>query len=143
MSKRIPHAVVIGTSMIGLGISHNFFLSLGLMFLAGWGTIAMAATCNTIIQLSVPDVLRSAIVREQSAELEIWQGVNQLCECHGTIAGRDAAARYDRHIDHHVRSDTGLARGRRQRTRVILLVYRLDELLVRLAQLHRAFDLAR
>ena len=28
------------------------------MFVIGWGTISMAATCNTIIQLTVPDVLR-------------------------------------------------------------------------------------
>jgi hypothetical protein len=31
------------------------------MFLAGWGTISMAATCNTLIQLSVPDVLRGRV----------------------------------------------------------------------------------
>jgi hypothetical protein len=32
------------------------------MFLAGWGTISMAATCNTIIQMTVPDVLRGRVM---------------------------------------------------------------------------------
>ena len=61
MRRLLVGAAVIGISMIGLGISRNLFLSLGLMFLAGWGTIAMAATCNTIIQLTVPDVLRGRV----------------------------------------------------------------------------------
>ena len=61
MRRLLVGAAVIGISMIGLGISRNLFLSLGLMFLAGWGTIAMAATCNTLIQLNVPDVLRGRV----------------------------------------------------------------------------------
>jgi MFS family permease len=61
MRRLLVGAGVIGISMIGLGISRNLFLSLGLMFLAGWGTIAMAATCNTLIQLNVPDVLRGRV----------------------------------------------------------------------------------
>ncbi len=32
------------------------------MFIIGWGTISMAATCNTIIQLTVPDVLRGRVM---------------------------------------------------------------------------------
>jgi len=32
------------------------------MFIIGWGTISMAATCNTIIQLNVPDVLRGRVM---------------------------------------------------------------------------------
>jgi MFS family permease len=55
-------AAVVGVSMIGLGISRSFPISLGLMFLAGWGTISMAATCNTIIQMTVPDVLRGRVM---------------------------------------------------------------------------------
>jgi hypothetical protein len=31
------------------------------MFIAGWGPISMAATCNTLIQLSVPDILRGRV----------------------------------------------------------------------------------
>jgi hypothetical protein len=32
------------------------------MFLVGWGTIAMAATANTLIQLRVPDELRGRVM---------------------------------------------------------------------------------
>jgi MFS family permease len=54
-------AGAVGVSMIGLGLSTWLPLSLALMFLAGWGTISMAATCNTLIQLRVPDVLRGRV----------------------------------------------------------------------------------
>jgi hypothetical protein len=33
-----------------------------MMFVVGWGMIAMAATSNTIIQLTVPDVLRGRVM---------------------------------------------------------------------------------
>jgi MFS family permease len=55
-------AAVVGVGMIGLGASRWFPASLALMFVVGWGTIAMAATCNTIIQLTVPDVLRGRVM---------------------------------------------------------------------------------
>jgi len=61
MLRLLAGAVTIGISMVGLGLSRSLPLSLGLMFLAGWGTISMAATCNTLIQLSVPDVLRGRV----------------------------------------------------------------------------------
>jgi MFS family permease len=61
MRRLLVGATVIGVSMAALGISRNLYVSLGLMFLAGWGTIAMAATCNTLIQLNVPDVLRGRV----------------------------------------------------------------------------------
>jgi MFS family permease len=61
MRRLLTGALVVGVSMACLGISRNLYLSLGLMFLAGWGTIAMAATCNTLIQLNVPDVLRGRV----------------------------------------------------------------------------------
>jgi len=62
MGLLLVGAAVVGVSMIGLGISRSFPISLGLMFLAGWGTISMAATCNTIIQMTVPDVLRGRVM---------------------------------------------------------------------------------
>ena len=61
MRRLLVGAAVIGLSMIGLGLSRWLPLSLGLMFLAGWGTISMAATCNTLIQLRVPDILRGRV----------------------------------------------------------------------------------
>jgi MFS family permease len=62
MGRLLMGAAVVGISMIGLGVSRSFPISLGLMFLAGWGTISMAATCNTIIQLTVPDALRGRVM---------------------------------------------------------------------------------
>jgi MFS family permease len=61
MSRLLTGAAVIGIAMFGLGLSRSLPISLGLMFLAGWGTISMAATCNTLIQLNVPDVLRGRV----------------------------------------------------------------------------------
>ncbi len=61
MLRLLAGAATIGIAMVGLGLSRSLPLSLGLMFLAGWGTISMAATCNTLIQLSVPDVLRGRV----------------------------------------------------------------------------------
>jgi MFS family permease len=55
-------AAACGVAMVGLGISRFVPLSLVLMFVAGWGVIAMAATTNTIIQLTVPDVLRGRVM---------------------------------------------------------------------------------
>ena len=61
MLRLLAGAATIGIAMVGLGLSRSLPLSLGLMFLAGWGTISMAATCNTLIQLSVPDALRGRV----------------------------------------------------------------------------------
>ena len=55
-------AALVGLGMVGLGLSRWLPLSLAMMFVAGWGAISMAATANTMIQLSVPDVLRGRVV---------------------------------------------------------------------------------
>ncbi len=55
-------ALLMGLADIALGISRLFPLSLALMFLAGLGGIAMAATANTTIQLTVPDGLRGRVM---------------------------------------------------------------------------------
>ena len=62
MGRLLAGAAAIGIAMIGVGLSRSVPISLGLMFLAGWGLISMAATCNTIIQLAVPDVLRGRVM---------------------------------------------------------------------------------
>jgi predicted MFS family arabinose efflux permease len=62
MSRLFVGAVLVGLAMIGVGISQSLWLSLAMMFVAGWGGIAMAATANTTIQLAVPDVLRGRVV---------------------------------------------------------------------------------
>jgi len=55
-------ALAIGVGMVGLGLTTYLPFSFGLMFVAGWGVIAMAATTNTYIQLRVPDVLRGRVM---------------------------------------------------------------------------------
>jgi len=62
MGRLLAGAAAIGIAMVGVGLSRSVPISLGLMFLAGWGLISMAATCNTIIQLAVPDILRGRVM---------------------------------------------------------------------------------
>jgi MFS family permease len=62
MRLLVVGAAAVGVGMIGLGISRVLGVSMLLMFLAGWGVIAMAATTNTIIQLNVPDILRGRVM---------------------------------------------------------------------------------
>ncbi len=51
-------AIVLGVGEIGLGFSGLFPVSMALMVAVGFGAILMAATANTVIQLTVPDGLR-------------------------------------------------------------------------------------
>jgi predicted MFS family arabinose efflux permease len=55
-------AAAIGLAMIGLGVSRLLPISLVLMLVTGWGVIAMAATTNTLIQLTTPDALRGRVM---------------------------------------------------------------------------------
>ena len=55
-------ALVLGLSEVVLGTSHTFALSILAMFIGGVGAIAMAATANTVIQLTVPDQLRGRVM---------------------------------------------------------------------------------
>ena len=55
-------AMVLGAASILLALSTNFALSLLLMVFIGAGGIAMAATANATIQLSVPDGLRGRVM---------------------------------------------------------------------------------
>jgi MFS family permease len=55
-------AGAVGTSVACLGLSRSLPISLLLMVGAGWGLIAMAATTNTTIQLTVPDELRGRVM---------------------------------------------------------------------------------
>ena len=55
-------ALTLGVAEIILGVSRTYALSIVLMFFAGVGAISMAATCNTVIQLAVPDQLRGRVM---------------------------------------------------------------------------------
>jgi glycerol-3-phosphate dehydrogenase len=62
-----PSVIVLGSLTMGLaevvlGLSRWYPLSLAMMLVAGLGGIAMAATANTTIQLSVPDELRGRVM---------------------------------------------------------------------------------
>jgi MFS family permease len=62
MMRLISGTFVAGVGLLLLSLSSSFGPDLVLMFVIGWGTISMAATCNTIIQLNVPDVLRGRVM---------------------------------------------------------------------------------
>ena len=64
-------AIVLGVGEIGLGFSGIFSVSMALMVAVGFGAILMAATANTVIQLTVPDGLRG---RAMSVYTTIFAG---------------------------------------------------------------------
>lgn len=51
-----------GLGVLGVGFSSMLPLSMALMALVGWSTVAIGATTNTIIQLTVPDALRGRVM---------------------------------------------------------------------------------
>jgi MFS family permease len=54
--------LILGVASIALAVSRVFPVSLGLMVIVGFGSILMAATGNTTIQLAVPDQLRGRVM---------------------------------------------------------------------------------
>jgi MFS family permease len=62
MRMLLAGTTAVGLGMVGLGLSAWLPAGLLLMTLAGWGTIAMAATANTTIQLTTPDALRGRVM---------------------------------------------------------------------------------
>ena len=55
-------AITLGIGEIALAASSSFGISLIAMFFVGVGGISMAATANTVVQLSVPDRLRGRVM---------------------------------------------------------------------------------
>jgi MFS family permease len=55
-------AFLLGVAEVVTGVSQVFVLSLVAMAIVGVGTILMAATANTVIQLRVPDALRGRVM---------------------------------------------------------------------------------
>jgi MFS family permease len=55
-------AILLGAASFALAFTRDFPVALGLMFLVGFGSILMAATGNTTIQLAVPDHLRGRVM---------------------------------------------------------------------------------
>ena len=61
-SRLASGALILGVASVALALFQVFPLSLGLMFLVGFGAILMAATGNTTIQMAVPDHLRGRVM---------------------------------------------------------------------------------
>jgi MFS family permease len=51
-----------GIGVLGAGFSSLLPLSMVLLAIVGWSTVAIGATSNTIIQLTVPDMLRGRVM---------------------------------------------------------------------------------
>ncbi|CAN5746903.1 MFS transporter [soil metagenome] len=62
LGRALLGAAVIGAATTATAFSGWLPASLVLMFIVGWGLIAMAATTNTIIQLTTPDGLRGRVM---------------------------------------------------------------------------------
>jgi MFS family permease len=86
MMRLIAGAAIAGVGLIVLSLSSVFWMDLVLMYIIGWGTISMAATCNTIIQLNVPDVLRGRVM---SVYTTLFAGTTPIG---GLFSGAVAAA---------------------------------------------------
>ena len=89
------------------------------------------------------DVLRAAVVGEHPAQFQIRQLVHQLRELQRSLVGRHAASRADGDVDDDVGGDAELFGGIREVLRVLRIVDRLHERLVRFADRHRASNLVR
>ena len=55
-------ALILGAASLALAVTREFPVALVLMVLIGFGSILMAATGNTTIQLAVPDHLRGRVM---------------------------------------------------------------------------------
>jgi MFS family permease len=78
-------AGVFGVALVLLSLSRSLPVSLILMVVLGWGVIAIAATTNTLIQLTVPDELRGRVM---SVYTTVFAGSTPLG---GLFAGAVAA----------------------------------------------------
>ncbi len=78
--------VLIGVAVLGVGLSSTVPVSVVLMGIVGWSTVAIGATTNTIIQLSVPDDLRGRVM---SVYTTVFAGTTPV----GSILAGAAASR--------------------------------------------------
>ena len=79
-------AAVLGASLMALAVIKNELVALPVMLLLGWSVIAIAATTNTLIQMTVPDRLRGRVM---SIYTTVFAGSSPIG---GLIAGAIAAA---------------------------------------------------
>jgi MFS family permease len=62
LRRALIGATTFGLALVGLGLVAILPVSLALMAVLGWSMISLAATTNTLIQLSVPDALRGRVM---------------------------------------------------------------------------------
>ena len=79
-------AAALGCALAAVSFVQEFALALPLMVVVGWSVIAMAASTNTMVQLTVPDELRGRVV---SIYTTIFAGSTPIG---GLIAGSIAGA---------------------------------------------------
>ncbi|MCL4500418.1 MAG: MFS transporter [Deltaproteobacteria bacterium] len=48
--------------LMGLGLCHNYYVALALIFISGFGMVTQLSTGNSLLQLNVPDELRGRIM---------------------------------------------------------------------------------
>jgi MFS family permease len=61
-TRLVTGTLILGVASVALATTRVFPVALGLMVIAGFGSILMAATGNTTIQLAVPDQLRGRVM---------------------------------------------------------------------------------
>jgi MFS family permease len=75
-----------GIGVLGAGMSSMLLVSMALLALVGWSTVAIGATSNTIIQLAVPDALRGRVM---SVYTTVFAGATPIGSLlMGGLAGR-------------------------------------------------------
>jgi MFS family permease len=75
-----------GLGVLGVGFSPVLVVSMALMAMVGWSTVAIGATSNTIIQLAVPDALRGRVM---SVYTTVFAGATPIGSLlMGGLAGR-------------------------------------------------------
>lgn len=82
----VTGSAVLGASLMVLGTISIEVLALPVMLLLGWSVIAIAATTNTLIQMTVPDRLRGRVM---SIYTTVFAGSSPIG---GLLAGAIAAA---------------------------------------------------
>jgi MFS family permease len=82
----VTGAAVLGASLVILAVVESAIIALPVMLVLGWAVIAIAATTNTLIQMTVPDRLRGRVM---SVYTTVFAGSSPIG---GLIAGAIAAA---------------------------------------------------
>ncbi|MFI5291599.1 MAG: MFS transporter [Candidatus Limnocylindrales bacterium] len=82
----VTGAAVMGTALVALAFVRVDLVALAIMLVLGWAVIAIAATTNTLIQMTVPDRLRGRVM---SVYTTVFAGSSPIG---GIAAGAIAAA---------------------------------------------------